>query len=401
MADFRIHDVHFSSAQKLLDFSSFQEGKKITNYSTKYQPYLEQILSEYEKLIDPDSDYDTEDLREKVRWPSHSANSNTKDMQGCLVNLFAAKQYLQPAYLNHPFSSHWRDKKEKPLAVSEELKQRICIAADRSAEINQKIGILWKSIQDKDSASFDLNMRIEPKKFLGFENELGQTALHLAVESGESEFVNSLLDYMRPKDLSILESNNRCYSAFHLACVKGNKEMAELLYVTQPSLLSQLTGWKYTSLHLAVSSGSVEIVELLLEKLSPEQVNTPNRFKTTPLQQAIVSGNVEILKCFLKFDANFKKEILEQAQKQMPEKYGPDLSHVLEKFELKEEQLAFLKRTSFLSCVDFDAESEYAEVCAYVRGQLEGNRSIYDWYNDQKQNQKMQKVIDAVSSYTS
>ena len=126
---------------------------------------------------------------------------------------------------------------------------------------------------------FPCSICIEPKNFLGFGNECAQTALHLAVESGKGEFVNSLLQYMRPEDYLTLESIDKAYSAFHLACVKGNKEVVELLYAKEPIFLSQLTGCKDTSLHLAVSSGSAETVEFLLEKLSLEQVNTLDGFK--------------------------------------------------------------------------------------------------------------------------
>ena len=114
-----------------------------------------------------------------------------------------------------------------------------------------------------------------------------------------------------------------------------------------------------------------------------------------------MSGNTEVLECFLKFDSNFKKQILKEAQKQLPEKYGPNLTDVLEKFQLKEEELGFLLASAFLSWVDEDAESECTRICDYIRSQLNDSVSTCNWYKDQKGNQDMQKVIDFVNSYSS
>ena len=392
MAEFRINNISFYSSQQLLDLSNVRKGNNITYYSTSYRPYLEQILAEYEKLVDEGSEYDIDDLRNKVRWPSGNSRSNYTTVQDCRRNVFAEKRCI--------------DSNSKPLELSKELKERISKVAERSFEINDKLSALRENIRDKDIESFNLKVREVPKKFLGFDNLLWESLLFTAIESGGGEFVDSLLQHMRPKDYLAPEPGNRGLSAFQVACLKGNKKAVEVLYAKEPKFLS-LSPEKYsTSLYMAVASGNAEVVEFLLERLSKEKVDVPNTQGNTALIEAIFRGNLEVLGCFLKFDASYKKDVLEEAQKGVSKKYGPELADILEEFQIDEGLLSVLiddPHFCYMPCKD-TIQYDFDKICGEIRSKLKESgldTGVCNWFSAQQKGNKMQKIIDFVNSYSS
>ena len=55
----------------------------------------------------------------------------------------------------------------------------------------------------------------------------------------------------------------------------------------------------FLPLHLAVSKGDVDMVTLLVENMSPEEISQPGFGGCTPLHIAVLKGNLDIVKCLI------------------------------------------------------------------------------------------------------
>ena len=87
----------------------------------------------------------------------------------------------------------------------------------------------------------------------------GQTPLHRAGFSGSIE----LTEFLISKGCDVLDKDSNCKTVLHFACGKGRLELVKHLFEKYPDLLQVRDTKGLTSLHSAVISGSIEVVDFL------------------------------------------------------------------------------------------------------------------------------------------
>ncbi|KAJ7303907.1 hypothetical protein JRQ81_011418 [Phrynocephalus forsythii] len=147
-------------------------------------------------------------------------------------------------------------------------------------------------------------------EYLDVQNDLGQTALHIAVILGASGFVSKLVS--AGGGLCVQEKGG--HTALHLACREGQRECAQQLLA--PALAQRPcegSGSKaqldctnydgYTPLHVAVLRKDVEMVSLLISAGS--DLNKPElSCGRSPLHLAVESQCPEVVERLLHAGAN-------------------------------------------------------------------------------------------------
>ncbi|XP_020642805.3 NF-kappa-B inhibitor beta [Pogona vitticeps] len=146
--------------------------------------------------------------------------------------------------------------------------------------------------------------------YLDVQNDLGQTALHIAVILGASDFVGKLVS--AGAGLCVQEKGG--HTALHLACREGQRECAQqLLMLALVPRPFEGSGFKaqldctnydgYTPLHVAVLRKDLEMVSLLISAGS--DLNKPElSCGRSPLHLAVESQSPEAVECLLRAGAN-------------------------------------------------------------------------------------------------
>ncbi|ESW19993.1 hypothetical protein PHAVU_006G172000 [Phaseolus vulgaris] len=92
-------------------------------------------------------------------------------------------------------------------------------------------------------------------------NDVGTTALHVAMRMEQTAFVRELVKHMKQEDLE---------KAFRLAAITGNVKIAEILLLNHESLLWIRDQNDMLPMQLASSAGHIPMTELLFEKTSED-----------------------------------------------------------------------------------------------------------------------------------
>jgi ankyrin repeat protein len=157
--------------------------------------------------------------------------------------------------------------------------------------------------------SKDINrVRIVLKKMLpeqiGATDFIDNTALHLALQLGQKDIIMSLLQVMSPEQVNI--SSKTGYKALHLAIssiqqgLNGVDIVQAIVDKMPPEMVGSRTKTEddndvSTPLMLAVYFGYGNIIPMLLEKMSLEQIASLNRYGHTALQEAAIGVHEGIL----------------------------------------------------------------------------------------------------------
>uniref|UniRef100_A0A670J4V5 NFKB inhibitor beta n=1 Tax=Podarcis muralis TaxID=64176 RepID=A0A670J4V5_PODMU len=146
--------------------------------------------------------------------------------------------------------------------------------------------------------------------YLDIQNDLGQTALHIAVILGAADFVGKLVS--AGAGLCVQEKGG--HTALHLACREGQRECVQVLlapHVAQrpcegSGFRAQLdcTNFDgYTPLHVAVLRKDLDVVSLLIS--GGADLNKPElSCGRSPLHLAVESQNPEVVECLLRAGAD-------------------------------------------------------------------------------------------------
>ncbi|XP_028597917.2 NF-kappa-B inhibitor beta [Podarcis muralis] len=146
--------------------------------------------------------------------------------------------------------------------------------------------------------------------YLDIQNDLGQTALHIAVILGAADFVGKLVSV--GAGLCVQEKGG--HTALHLACREGQRECVQILlapHVAQrpcegSGFRAQLdcTNFDgYTPLHVAVLRKDLDVVSLLIS--GGADLNKPElSCGRSPLHLAVESQNPEVVECLLRAGAD-------------------------------------------------------------------------------------------------
>ncbi|KAM4042311.1 NF-kappa-B inhibitor epsilon [Anomaloglossus baeobatrachus] len=126
---------------------------------------------------------------------------------------------------------------------------------------------------------------LAPKDVLNIQNDLSQSALHLAVYLGQVGVVEALVD----KDVSLELQDRRGDTALHLACAGENLACAVVLLrgSRRRQNLLQIQNWKGLScLHIATMKRNPALISLLIESGADINSQEGNSGKT-PLHLAV------------------------------------------------------------------------------------------------------------------
>ena len=124
-------------------------------------------------------------------------------------------------------------------------------------------------------------------------NHSGRTALHLAAREGHEDVLKLLLDGRA--EVNKLDKDN--YSPLHFACIDGHVTAAKTLLGRGAFLEARAKEGALTPLHLAVKSGSLDLVQLLLEHSSDIKAETATG--RTMLHLATTVGDESLVKLAL------------------------------------------------------------------------------------------------------
>lgn len=138
--------------------------------------------------------------------------------------------------------------------------------------------------------------------YLDIQNDLGQSALHLAAVLGSSESICALLKAGASVDLQERGGN----TALHLAVNEQHSDCVRQITTSPRNLPEHLNCYNYTgvsALHLAVQKGKCDIISMLLE--AGADVNKKDQGSgRSPLHWAVEYQNCAAVKLLLKFGAN-------------------------------------------------------------------------------------------------
>ncbi|XP_074423447.1 NF-kappa-B inhibitor beta [Larus michahellis] len=198
----------------------------------------------------------------------------------------------------------------------EEEREEVAAAVDPAAWLRHVLGFLT---EDGDTA---LHLAVihehEPfldsilqytagTEYLDLQNDLGQTALHIAVILGLSGFVRKL----RAAGAGLGLQERGGHTALHLACREGRRGCARHLLGTPPAprhpeeraQLDSVNYDGYTPLHIAVLRKDLELVELLLS--AGADLNKPEpSCGRSPLHLAVEAQSPEVAEALLRAGAD-------------------------------------------------------------------------------------------------
>jgi len=128
------------------------------------------------------------------------------------------------------------------------------------------------------------------------QNKYGQNAFHIAALRGNTKILELLLntnliaEVVHAKD----ESGN---TPFHFACREADEQSAALFLNTVGAYVDVQNRLGYTALHLASKDNKFNMVNFLLSK--DADINALDNDKNTPLNLAIQTGSLEFIMNFL------------------------------------------------------------------------------------------------------
>jgi ankyrin repeat protein len=219
----------------------------------------------------------------------------------------------------------------------------LCRLAIRNENLEILESITSKYINDNSllhyaSAQKNLNIFNHVIKIVNKYNEedaKGETPLHWAVMRSSFHIVESLLSVLKANKLEIDHKTKYGLTPFHLACIKGDKNVCGLLYenganineldnegnsiIHMLSAIGDLKWLKYviknynpncylknnkgdTPLFIAILNGRYDIVEYFIDKYP--NLNWKNKYGQTPLHAAVFANQVKIIELLIKNKAD-------------------------------------------------------------------------------------------------
>ncbi|KAF2094218.1 ankyrin [Rhizodiscina lignyota] len=132
------------------------------------------------------------------------------------------------------------------------------------------------------------------------QNISGWTAMHQACEHGREGAVRPLLKRMSPRAVWSRTSQPARRTALHMATLTGSLSIVEaLVNAGNESQIATTDEKRRTALHIASEEGSVDIVECLLEKMDVDDVWNSDVSGNTALHNAAANSHREVVKLLL------------------------------------------------------------------------------------------------------
>jgi ankyrin repeat protein len=129
-------------------------------------------------------------------------------------------------------------------------------------------------------------------------NALGNSLVHLAVISKDSNMLQLLLEHFA----EINTSNEAGMTPFHLAVQEGELAIVKLL-IDNKAKTSTINSAGNAAIHTATKSKNIELVKLIISEI-PTDVNLKDQKGLSPFLLAVKDGNFALIQYFLKNKAN-------------------------------------------------------------------------------------------------
>ncbi|CAH8531970.1 unnamed protein product [Schistosoma turkestanicum] len=225
-------------------------------------------------------------------YPVHVAIANVS--RKCLNLLFKMEAYLQAKNSNLPIESN---EVVKQTFYNMDMQQINPIYNNNNNFENQ---IKKKSVDSNQSTYFVENHK--ENRLINLTDCEGETPLHAAVTSGNSDMVKFCLEH----NAFILAKQNDDSTPIHYACMKDDLECVQLMFNANPNIKSIVLQMSdkngYTPLHLAAVYNHDKLVTYLIEQGSPLEMTETNGW--TPLLLAAMKGAFQTCIQLLRLGAN-------------------------------------------------------------------------------------------------
>ena len=149
-----------------------------------------------------------------------------------------------------------------------------------------------------------------PASDLNIRNRRGHLAFHVCVSTANEECFELLLPLMSDVDARTFPGYDASgqkdllgfnHSALHIACMHGQRAMCKALLKKANWMAKDNFG--RTPLHKAAQSGSLSCCVLLVDKMTPQEVNEKDVDGWTPLHFAAQQGSVQVVGVLLEAGA--------------------------------------------------------------------------------------------------
>ncbi|KAJ7554440.1 hypothetical protein O6H91_06G140500 [Diphasiastrum complanatum] len=128
-------------------------------------------------------------------------------------------------------------------------------------------------------------------------DELGNTAMHIAISKRRPEMVQLLMEF----GCNLERANKSGYTALHEAAMVGDALVTELL-LNRGASIDARTPSGHTAIHHAVGRGHLEVVRILLEKGA--DINATSKDGKSALYIAAVNGDRKVMKLLMENGAD-------------------------------------------------------------------------------------------------
>ncbi|CDP00399.1 unnamed protein product [Coffea canephora] len=174
---------------------------------------------------------------------------------------------------------------------------------------------LFKAAENGDVSVFESLSDGQLLKALSLRNEDGRSLLHVAVSFAQTQVVK-ILSAAEPSVSGVNSTDEEGWAPLHSAASSGSVEIVEILLsrgadlnfyslmVQSSTRRTRLFGC--TPLHRAASTGNSEVSELLIEEGA--EVDDVDKAGQTPLMNAVICGNREAALLLIRHGANVDVE---------------------------------------------------------------------------------------------
>ena len=305
--------------QTALDYARKSENKKII-------ALIEDKLDPNKALIKACEENDLQRVKKVIK---NGADPNAKDNEGRATALYVAAWYghsdivehllekMSPEAINAQESYGWtalhKAAQSGRADVVEKLLERMSPEAINAQDFNG-----WTALHDAaHNGRADVVEKLLEKmspEAINAKDKHGQSALHDAAHNGREDIVEKLLERMSPEAINAKDERRKC-TALDYARKSENKKVITLIedkldpnealikackendlqrvkrVIKNGADPNAKDSYGNTALHIAVRNGRADIVEKLLEKMSPEAINAnKDRGGDTALHKAAQYG---------------------------------------------------------------------------------------------------------------
>lgn len=134
-----------------------------------------------------------------------------------------------------------------------------------------------------------------PENDIGRLDRNGQNVLHYAIQIGNEEMVEYLLNNFT--EISVNQTSSDWLTPLHLAVLHGKTKIVHIL-IEKRANVNALNANRETPLHFAVQKGNLALVNILLENNA--NLNAYDMMERSPLTVAVLNHNEEIAKLLIR-----------------------------------------------------------------------------------------------------